>query len=88
MEKKVRRRIFNSFEPMRKARNSKRPRIKYSMICPDFRIAVWIISILSGDIEGARKRSRGSIIREVFCAENVPVDAQKIKPIQMSTGTQ
>jgi hypothetical protein len=30
----------------------------------------------------------GSIIIEVFCAENVPVDIQKIKLIQRSTGTQ
>jgi hypothetical protein len=39
-------------------------------------------------MEGIKKWSMGSIIREVFCAENVPVDIQKIKLIQRSTGNQ
>ena len=64
------------------------PKMKYSVMCPDFRIKPWTSCICSGEMEGIRKWNRGSMIREVFSAENVPVDIQKIKLIQRNTGTQ
>ncbi len=62
--------------------------MKYSIPCPNFRIAPCTIRIVSGEIEGTKKRSKGSMIKDVFCAENVPVDIQNIKLIQRSTGNQ
>ncbi len=75
-------------EGPRKARNSKRPRMKYSVTCPAFLMIPWISSTAREEISGARKRRTGSTIRELFSEENVPVDIQKIKASHKITGPQ
>lgn len=82
------RHFHETLEEPRKARNSKRPRIKYSMTCADFLINVCIKSIAWDEISGARKRKMVSTTENVFWEENVPVDIQKLKPIQKITGSQ
>lgn len=40
------------------------------------------------EIEGIKKRRIGPMINDVFWAENVSVDIQKMKPNQRNTGNQ
>jgi hypothetical protein len=85
--KKDHRQFHDAIDPPRKARNSKRPRIKYSMTCPDFLIHAWIKpTSWDGRLE-TRKFKIFSTQENVFCEENVSVDIQKIKPIQKTTGS-
>ncbi len=80
--------VRDSLDPPRKERNNKRPRIKYSMICPHFRINPWIIFNFRSDISGIKKRSIGSKTEDVFFAENVSVDIQNMTIIHNITGDQ
>ena len=86
--KKDHRQFHGGVEPRRKARNSKRPKIKYSMICALFLINACIKSTPWDEIWGTKKRRTGSTNEYVFCEENVPVDIQKIKHIPKITGSQ
>jgi len=86
--KKDHRQLKGAIEPLRKARNSKSPRIKYSMACADFLLNVCINSKSWDEIWGLRKRRIVSTKENVFCEENVSVDIQKIKHIQKITGSQ
>jgi hypothetical protein len=42
----------------------------------------------SGESRGKRKFRRGTIKREVWSEENIPVDIPNMTPIQMITGNQ
>jgi len=48
----------------------------------------WIIFWSCEEIPGTKKRSTGPMIKDVFSAENVSVDIQKMRPIQEITGSQ
>lgn len=62
--------------------------MKYSVTCPAFLINPCIISTSCGKSQGKRKCRIGTIKRDVCSEENIPVDIQKITPIQRITGSQ
>ena len=72
----------------RKARKKRIPRKKYSATCPVFLNRPWIMSNWCGARPGKKKLRTGTIIREVWSDESIPVDIQKITPIQRITGSQ
>gem|GEM_PF-6325224 len=62
--------------------------MKYSVTCPAFLIIPCIMFRSCGKSEGKRKCRIGKIKRDVCSEENIPVDIQKITPIQRITGSQ
>ena len=78
----------DELELPRKARNSKRPRMKNSMTCAALLMNSCTKPTSWGEIPGIRRRKTAFIKEEVFPWENVSVDIQKIKPIPRTTGSQ
>jgi len=70
----------------RKARAARSPSSAYSVRCAIFRVTAWIVSIVSGVVSGNSHRTSGPIIREVFEAEKLPVEANEMNAIQAISG--
>ena len=71
----------------RKARAARSPSSAYSVKCASFRVTAWIVSIVSGLVSGNSHRTSGPIIRDVFEAEKLPVEANEMNAIQAMSGT-
>ena len=76
-----------SREEPRNARAARSARIAYSVRCASFRVTLWIVSIVSGLVSGNNHRTSGPIIRDVFEAEKLPVEANEMNAIQAMSGT-
>jgi len=62
--------------------------MKYSVICPVFLINPCIRSTSCGESRAKRNLRSGTINRDVFSEEPIPVDMTKMIPIQKITGSQ
>ena len=75
-----------SFDEIEKARAESSARMAYSVKCAALRIRKCARASLSSEMPGNNQSSSGRMMRDVFSAENSPVEAKKMKASQRMSG--